>query len=144
MRVFRVPWRRPPFLTFLAYSPTRTFFEPRRRYRRTRTRRVLFGTVNFSLRPLRCTSRIDRRLRVVSFNNHRAGRLRDGAAFLPGPPGPFPLDEPAGGEEISSLISEGWAVQLRPGSALTGQLGSDMTRIRPHMPAVVNGRRSEP
>src|SRR4051812_44606327 len=144
MRVFHVTLRRPPFLTFLTYSPTRTFLEPRRRYRRTRTRRVLFGTVNFSLRPLRWTSRSESRLRIVSFSTDGAGRLRDGAPFLPGPPGPLPLDEPAGGDDGRSLISEFCAVQLSPGSGLIGQPGSDMTRIRPHMPAVVKGRRIEP
>ena len=35
-------------------------------------------------------------------------------------------------------------VQVRLSSGLIGQVGSDMVRIRPHIPALVKGRRWSP
>src|SRR3954453_1805682 len=145
VRLLQVTLMRPPFLMVLTYSPTRTFFEPRRRYSRSRTRRVFDGTLNLTRRPWRRTSRTDIRLCRLTRSTDGAGRLRDGAFPFEGgrlagtgwlAPGTTRLDR--------SPISEGCATQLRPGSGLIGQLGSDMTRIRPHMPASVNGRRMLP
>jgi len=42
------------------------------------------------------------------------------------------------------LLNEFGGRFVVPGSGLIGQLGSDMTRISPHMPASVNGRRTSP
>ena len=39
---------------------------------------------------------------------------------------------------------ESWPLHVSPSSGLIGQLGSDMTRMSPHTPATVNGRRMSP
>src|SRR3954449_12319210 len=115
---------RPPFLIALnvcTYSPVRTLrvfcFLPlpvvTRRYIRTRTRRVVLGTVALSLIPLRCTSRSDMRRRMLRLSTDGAARRLPelelcglpfaGTGLLP--PGTFRL--------LRSPISEGCAVQLR-------------------------------
>src|SRR4051794_28439863 len=88
---------RPPFLIFLyvlTYSPTRTLrvlcFLVTRRYIRTRTRRVVLGTVAFRRMPLRCTSRSDRRRLMLRFSTDGAGRRLPGPLELLPLPGPLP------------------------------------------------------
>src|SRR5436190_3895169 len=137
---------RPPFLIFLyalTYSPVRTWrvlaFLPLpvviRRYIRTRTRRVVLGTVAFSLIPLRCTSRSDMRRRMLSPSTDGAARRLPELALFGLPLAGTGLLAPGTTRLLRSPISEGCAVQLRPGSGLIGHPGSDMTRIRPHIPA---------
>src|SRR3954454_8986847 len=144
VRLLQVTLMRPPFLIVLTYSPTRTFFEPRRRYSRSRTRRVFDGTLNLTRRPWRRTSRSEIRLCRLTRRTDGAGRLRDGPLPFDGGPPPTGVLLPGTTRFDRSPISDGCAVQLRPGSGLIGQLGSDITRISPHMPASVNGRRMLP
>src|SRR3954462_5566225 len=141
VRLLQVTLMRPPFLMRLTYSPTRIFFEPRRRYSRSRTRRVFEGTLNLTRRPWRRTSRTEIRLWRLTRRTDGAGRLRDG-------PLPFDGGRPATGALLPgttrfdrSPISDGCAVQLSPGSGLIRQAGSDIAPISPHKPAPVEGRR---
>src|SRR4051794_27230561 len=149
---FQVTVMRPPFLIFLyglTYSPTRTLrvlaLLPlpvvTRRYIRTRTRRVVLGTVALSLIPLRCTSRSDMRRRMLRLSTDGAARRLPELLLLGLPFAGTGLLPPGTLRLLRSPISEGCAVHVRPGSGLIGQPGSDMTRIRPHIPASVNGRR---
>ena len=66
-----------------------------------------------------------------------------GAAGVAGADGGLSPPSP-GSATGSSVISVPWPRQSRPGSGLIGQLASDRTRVRPHMPPRVNGRRKSP
>src|SRR4051794_20543839 len=94
---------RPPRLIRLVYRPTRIIFEPRTRYSRARTRRAEAGTVALYRRPLRRTSRSDRRVRMLSRSTPGAGRR----TTVTGAVDPWfdPPDEPPLGPDLLGRTS---------------------------------------